>query len=402
MVLDGVGDLPSRKLNGKTPLEAATKPNLDHLASFSRAGCTKIAGEIAPESDVGVFAVLGFDPYEFHVERGALEAEGAGMRFKKGWLAVRANFATSDESGKKLFDRRVGRSLSTREARELEREINWKVKLGGAKFVFKATVAHRAVLVLKASGLRKEISNVDPAYSKKGALSNAEEKFEMIVPKCGALVYGAEKAAALVNEFVEKAHGVLQESKVNKKRIAKGLLPANAVLLRDAETELLEPPNIYGKIRWALLADMPLEVGIAKLVKMKIISLPSPSFSASDYPVRAKKTLDALKKFDAVYVHLKGPDLFGHDGDATGKKKCIEEIDRFYFGPLLEKLDLRKTRVLVTADHCTVSDKAAHTADSVPYMITGMGKTGGKFEERYCRKTKPIPAKSLMPMLLGS
>ncbi|MFH0922554.1 MAG: phosphoglycerate mutase, partial [Candidatus Micrarchaeota archaeon] len=121
VVLDGASDLPSPQLNGRTPLEAARKPNLDKLAAISKTGCAKIAGDLSPESDVGVFAVLGFDPYEFHVGRGALEAHGIGMRFKNGWLGIRANFATGDESGKKLFDRRVGRNLSTREAKLLEK-----------------------------------------------------------------------------------------------------------------------------------------------------------------------------------------------------------------------------------------------------------------------------------------
>jgi 2,3-bisphosphoglycerate-independent phosphoglycerate mutase len=270
--------------------------------------------------------------------------------------------------------------------------------LTNAHFVFRATVAHRGVFLIKASGLSKNISNVDPAYSKKNGLSNAEEKFEMIVPECVALAKGAEKSAALVNEFVEKSHLVLQESKVNEKRLAKGLLPANVILLRDAETHLKKPPVKFKN--WAILADMPLEVGIGKLLRMKIVPVETPTFTARDYPARVKQTLATLKKFDCVYVHLKGPDLFGHDGDAIGKTKCIEDIDRVYFGPLLKKLDLKKTRVLVTSDHTTACVKAAHTSDSVPFIITTNEKTGGKYDETHCRKKKPIKASELMPMLL--
>jgi len=398
VVLDGASDLPSPDLNGKTPLETARAPNLGRLAAISETGCAKIAGNLAPESDVGVFAVLGFDPYEFHVGRGALEAYGAGMRFKNGWLGLRANFATSDASGRKLLDRRVGRNLTTREAKLLEREVSEKVRLDKAKFVFRATVAHRAVLLFKASGLSRKISNTDPAYTMKGGLSSAEEKFEMRVLRCVALAKEAQKSAALVNEFVEKSHWVLQESKINKKRVSKGLLPANVILLRDAETRLKKPPSRFKN--WAILADMPLEVGIGKLLEMKILPVATPTFTATDYPPRVKKTLAALKKFECVYVHLKGPDLFGHDGDAVGKTKCIEDIDRVYFGPLLKKLDLKNTRLLVTSDHTTACVKAAHTADSVPFLITSGGKTGGKYDEAHCRRKKAIAASELMPMLL--
>jgi 2,3-bisphosphoglycerate-independent phosphoglycerate mutase len=401
VVLDGVGDLPCKALGGKTPLESVKKPNLDYLASQSKTGCINIAGDIAPESDVGVFSVLGFDPKKHPVGRGALEASGAGMKFEDGWLAVRANFATSDDTGKILLDRRVGRNLSTPEAKLLEKELNSKVRMS-VPFVFKATVAHRGVVIFKTNGVSKRISNTDPAYVMKGMLAHAQVKFEMRVMECKPLdeTREAKKAAVLVNEFTEKAHEVLQDCKVNEKRKGEGKKIANAILLRDAETNLAKPPNIYGKTRWALLADMPLEVGIAKLVGMSVVSLPTPSFGASDYPIRARKTVEALKKFDAVYVHLKGPDLFAHDGETLGKKKSIEEIDEFYFGPLLKKIDLKEVRVAVTADHCTPCDLKAHSADSVPYLISGLG-SGGIFDETHCRKFKVEPAQGLMKMLLG-
>ena len=402
VVLDGVGDLPCRALGGKTPLESAKKPNLDRLAGQSKTGCLNIAGKIAPESDVGVFSVLGFDPEKEQFGRGALEAVGAGFKWKNGWLGIRANFCTTDAGGRKLLDRRVARTLTTPEAKKLEIEINSKVKMS-ERFKFEATIAHRAVLVFKTNGgVSKRISHTDPAYVVRGNLTHAQSKFEMKVAECKPLEKTAEavKSALLVNEFTDKAHGVLQHSLVNAKRISKGLLPANGILLRDAETRLVKPKSIFSREEWALLADMPLEVGIAKLVGMHVLKLPFPSFSASDYPIRAKKTIEALKKFDGVYVHLKGPDLFGHDGDTLGKKKSIEEIDKFYFGNLLKEIDLDEVRIAVTADHSTPCELKSHSADSVPYLVTGLG-SGGRFGERHCRAKKVEPARKLMKMLAG-
>ncbi len=400
VILDGGGDRACRALKGKTPLEAARKPNLDYLASVSKTGCINIAGKIAPESDVGVFSVLGFNPAKHQVGRGALEASGANVRFNGGWLGVRANFATGDSTGRKILDRRVGRDLTTPEARSLAAELNSKVKLG-VPFQFKATVAHRGVLVLKTGGVSKRISNTDPAYVIRGNLTDAQEKFEMRVLDCEPLDKTREalKSARLVNDFTYKAHKVLQFSSVNKRRARSGKKVANVILLRDAETHLRKPPDIYGKMRWAFLADMPLEVGITKLVGMTVVRLPLPTFGASDYPIRARKTLEALKKFDGVYVHLKGPDLFAHDGDAIGKLGSIEEIDEFYFGNLLKKLDLNEVRVAVTGDHSTPCDMKAHSADSVPYLITGLGE-GGAFDETHCRAKKVEPARNLMKKLL--
>ncbi|MEW5955389.1 MAG: alkaline phosphatase family protein [Candidatus Micrarchaeota archaeon] len=407
VILDGLGDLPCRDLGGKTPLEAAHTPYLDALAKKSTAGMLRIAGNIAPESDVGVFSVLGYDPFKYHVGRGALEAYGIDAGFRNGMLGLRANFATTDAEGTKIFDRRVGRHLGSTDAKALEKEINKKVRLTNASFVFRATLGHRGVLLIKSrEKLSAKISNTDPAYEIKKGLGSAKSVFEMRVQKSKPLERSAaaSRAAALVNEFTAKAHFVLEKSRVNARRKKRGLLPANEILLRDAETEVRRPPTLYGREKWAVLADMPLEIGIGKLIGMNVIHAPPPTFTASDYATRAGKTLALLKKFDGVYVHIKGPDLFGHDGDATGKMKSIEDIDRFFFAPLLKKLNLTKTRMAVTADHSTPCKIKAHSSDPVPFLTAGAGVFGkgvSKFGESACRKKGVKQGPWLMHQLLS-
>lgn len=407
VILDGLGDLPCRDLGGKTPLEAARTPALDSLASRAKTGMLRIAGDVAPESDVGVFSVLGYNPFKYHVGRGALEAFGINAGFRKGMLGLRANFATTDSKGTKIFDRRVGRHLGSTDAKALEKELNKKVRLTNASFVFRATLGHRGVLLINSrEKLSAKISNTDPAYEIKQGLGSAKSVFEMRVQKSKPSERGAAavRAAALVNEVTEKAHAVLEKSEVNARRKKRGLLPANELLLRDAETEIRRPPKLYGKEKWAILADMPLEIGIGKLIGMKVIRAPPPTFTASDYEGRARKTLALLKKFDGVYVHIKGPDLFGHDGDAVGKRKSVDDIDRFFFKPLLKKLDLSSTRVAVTADHSTPCELKAHSNNPVPFLITGAGvfeKGVSKFGEKECMKNGVKPGPWLMRQLLS-
>jgi len=399
VVLDGAGDRPCRELGGKTPLEAAEKPVMDSLARAGIVGLARIAGGLAPESDAGVFSVLGFDPFKYHVGRGALEALGT-IGFRNGWLGLRANFATSDESGEKLVDRRVGRSLSTREAKQLEKEINKKIRLAGASFRFHATVGHRGVLVIKSRGLSKRISNTDPAYTVKKGLGAAEAAFEMRIKECVPLDSTGKKSAALVNEFTRKAHEVLEKSRVNLKRREKNLLPANTILLRDAETRVKTPPE--SRREWAIIADMPLEVGIGKLTGMTVLPIPPPAYTARDYSVRAKKTLAALKKFSFTYVHIKGPDLYGHDGDALGKRKCIEDIDKYFFKPLLKK-GIPADRVLVTADHATPCSLKAHGPDPVPFLAAGKKIFGRNlaFSEKNGKKGPFVEGRELLGILTG-
>ena len=161
----------------------------------------------------------------------------------------------------------------------------------------------------------------------------------------------------------------------------------------------------YGR-NWALLADMPLEIGIGGLAGMSLVRLPLPTFTAGDYGVRVEKTLAALKKFDCLYIHIKGPDLFGHDGDYLGKKQCIEEIDKFFFAPLLEKIGLKNVVIAVTADHSTPCGMKGHSGDPVPFIISG-GKVKADFVERfgesYCRNGGfgTIKGSELMKKLMG-
>src|SRR5919109_1968942 len=177
--LDGLGDDPIPELGDRTPLEAAATPFLDSLARNGSSGTVVTVGEgIAPESDIAVFAILGYDPREEHPGRGVVEAVGCGMDFRDGDLAYRVNFATADWP--RILDRRVGRDLSSEEAQALALEVNRKLKLPSATFELRATIEHRGALVIRddVAPLSADVSNTDPAYRKDGSLGVALETFE--------------------------------------------------------------------------------------------------------------------------------------------------------------------------------------------------------------------------------
>lgn len=393
VVMDGLGDRPVAELGGKTPLEAAHTPALDSLAAKGSGGMLRVIEGVAPESDAAVLTLLGYDPHKYYTGRGPLEGFGTGVDFKEGMLALRCNFATTS-GGHNLLDRRAGRTLTSKEAAALAAAVNKKVKLTGAAFKFYASVAHRGVLVISSGSgkLSANITNTDPAYEVRNgiphALSSFEKKVKTAVPLDNASA--SIRAAGLVNEFTEKAFAVMEAHPVNTSRRKKGLLPANTIICRDAGNRLPPLYNLskrYGK-KWALLADMPLEIGIGGLAGMEIVKLPLPKFTAADFKVRLKKTVAALRKFDCLYIHIKGPDLFGHDGDFLGKKKCIEDADKYFFSPLLGEIDPANTVIAVTADHSTPCEMKGHSDDPVPFIISG-GKVKADFVERfgesYCR-----------------
>src|SRR5437870_802916 len=374
VVLDGAS---GRIGSTKSPLEAASTPNLDALAERAGMGRMYTVGEgIAPESDAGVFSLLGYDPLETHLSRGLVEALGAGIEFHDGDLALRAGFATVKAN--KLVDRRAGRNLSTPEAQELGAALNRELHLkSGRRFVFKPTVGHRAVVVFRADGIQfsSNISNFDPAYVRKGNISLAQPGMkEYDIPRCEPLD-GSDEAvvtAALVNEFGFKARKILTNHPANEERRRKGMVPANFVLMRDAGTS---KPQVQGfQAKWGLdplmIADLPAELGIGRLLGMDVREL-EPGTRPDDYRKRAELVLDSVGKHGFVYVHLKGPDEPGHDGLFDLKKERIEEIDKGFFSVLAKSPRLKDLVAAVTCDHSTPVEDKGHSDDPVPVLVSG-------------------------------
>ena len=385
VILDGLGDDPLPQLGGRTPLEAARTPLLDRLASEGRNGYVTTVGEgIAPESDIAVFSILGYDPHEHHTGRGPLEAVGAGLDVKEGDLAYRVNFATVEReaNGWAIADRRVGRDLSSEEAHALADEVQQNVRIPGAAFEFRATIGHRGVLVLRSDEgpLSAEVENSDPAYGRQGALGVALETFDNhvvhVTPVAGHEGDpAAQRAARLTNEWLAASYEVLAASETNKARAAAGKLPGNFILTRDGGDHLPDLVPFKEKFgpEMGCFVEMPVELGIARLTGMGIVEAPTGIPPQEQYGQWAALALEAIEGYDGLYIHIKGPDVPAHDGDYDAKIASIEEIDSLFFAPLLDSLDLRRTIVAVTADHSTSCARKAHTDGPVPLLISGGG-----------------------------
>jgi 2,3-bisphosphoglycerate-independent phosphoglycerate mutase len=395
VILDGLGDRPVAALGGRTPLEAASTPYLDRLAAAGQQGLVTTVGEdIAPESDVAVMAILGYDPTVYHAGRGPLEALGAGLLFGAGDLAMRGNFATGGD-GRAIRDRRVGRNLTSEEARALGEAVTAGVRLEStpATVVVAATIAHRCAVVFHpAQGkLSAQVSNTDPAYARVGGLGVARTTFKEEVEDCVPLDGSAEAktSAALVNEFTWKARAILDAHPVNARRRADGKLPGNLILVRDGGDHLPQIPSMRERFGVTLgcFVEMPVERGIARFLGMGIVEVPHrpTATRAETYQAWARRAIDVLPQYDGLYLHLKGPDEPGHDGDPEQKRRVIEEIDAHFFGALAPGFDPGTTIVAVTADHATPCEVKGHAADPVPLLISGGGVVpdgAGRYTER--------------------
>jgi len=373
VVIDGMADLPCKQLEDKTPLEAANKPNLDYLASRGSLGYVyTIAENNVPESDGAILSLLGNNPTLS--TRGQLEAIGAGIELQRGDLALRVNFATIDNlESENIIDRRAGRTLTTKEAIILAKAINSNVKLP-CQFIFKPTVQHRGVLVLK-GGFSDNITNTDPAYRVKGKFELRDKiKFSEPLDEDENTKYTAN----IVNEFVEQSYKILDSHPVNQNRRKRGLMPANIILTRDAG---IEKPIVNKLTNWCCIAYMPLEKGIAKAAGMGLFSFNYPALrnydvyrnlydglnTAINFSIKVLKSQH--KKYDYAYIHFKETDVPGHDNKPQEKKAMIELIDKRFFSFIRNFCEKYKIKLAVTADHATPCRLKSHSSDPVPLLV---------------------------------
>jgi 2,3-bisphosphoglycerate-independent phosphoglycerate mutase len=386
IVLDGLGDRPHPTTGDRSPVESAATPNLDRLTAHGALGEVVVIGPgIAPESDAGVFALLGYDPVHDSPGRGVLEALGVEVPLGPEDVALRLNFATVDGDGT-VLDSRVGRSLGTNESTELARGLTGANLLAseGIRAEVRATVGHRGVLwlhPLSGGRLSPEISNADPFYEKVGGMGQARrpEAAKILEVRPTDPSPEAARTAAGVNLFLARASIFLAGHRVNARRALSGKKVANGLLVRNAGALPAHPPQSFQEkygIRGGAVTEMPVERGIARVLGLEDRYVgPMGADRDAGYRERAKVTRELLTRCPFVYVHLKGPDEPGHDGNALLKKEIVEAIDRSFFGPFLEGLDLAHARLAVTADHATPCVLKGHSDDPVPFLLCGEGVT---------------------------
>ena len=275
--------------------------------------------------------------------------------------------------------------MTTEEAQILAKALN-KIKLP-CKFVFEATVQHRAVLVLK-GGFSDSVLGNDSTYLQ--GKSHGEVKIK--VCKATDDDENSQYTVNILNEFLEKAYEVLKDHPINKTRKEKGLLPANYLLVRGAG---IENPKLKQYKKWASITYMPLEIGFSQASGMGVFSFEYPKLKNLDayenlYEGLAKackfsvKVLKKIyKKFDYVYIHFKETDLPGHDNKPLEKKTMIEYIDKTFFKFVRKFAPPKSIKVVVTADHSTPCKLKAHSADPVPVLFYNNSNLK---EKRFCEK----------------
>ena len=372
LVIDGLGGLPHPE-TGKTELDSARKPNLNCIARESLCGLIDpVSPGITPGSAPGHLAIFGYDPVQYHIGRGVLEALGIDVDLKPDDIAARGNFCTVDEEGI-ITHRRAGR-ISTDKNTVLCRLLS-DITIQGAEISVLPVKEHRFVLILRGKALSPELGDSDPQQ-----IGKAPRKIEALSPQ-------ARETAKIANEFVKQAGSLLR-----------GQTPANMVLLRgfSRRPEIPSITEIY-KLKPAAIATYPMYRGLARLVGMKI--LPGGESIADE--------LNSLHRhyarYDFFFVHFKNTDARGEDGDFPAKVQAIQELD----SALPNLLSLNPDVLIVTGDHSTPATLAMHSWHPVPFMLKSKWCRPDdvtEFSERACLAggMGRFPATEIMPLAMAN
>ena len=383
LVLDGLGDLPNPDQGLRTPLEAARTPNLDRIAPAAALGrILPVAPGVTPGSGPGHLALFGYDPIETVVGRGVLEALGAGIELQKGDVAARANFCTVGGDGI-VTDRRAGRIATEVCAKLVERLQREIARIEDVELILKTGMGHRFVAVLRGPGLGDGVSDADPHHE--GArIPHAAPR---AAADAAAPTPGAEKSARIVNAFVQRAGEVLKNDH-----------PANAVLLRGLSAR----PHLPGyaerfKLRAAAIAAYPMYRGVAQLAGMSV--LPVGDTPAAAFAAVQQRWGD----FDFFFIHIKGTDMAGEDGNFKAKVESIETVDQ----ALPALLSLAPDVLCMTGDHSTPVIVKGHSWHPVPVLVHARwcgADQSRHFDEKQARTGSlgTFASRDLMAVLLAN
>ncbi len=335
VVADGLGGLP-REPGGQTELEAATTPHLDDLATRGILGSSlPILPGISPGSGPGHLALFGYDPLQYVIGRGALEATGIGFELEDGDVAIRCNFCTLDADGN-ISDRRAGR-IPTEESAPLAVRLR-EVKVPGVEIFVEPVREHRFVVVLRAAGgLAGQVRDTDPQATGVPPLDPVADD------------PASERTAEIAREFLRQAKQLLADQPKANFHTMRGFAE---------KPQLPSYREVYG-LRAAAIAVYPMYKGLARLVGMDIVG---EAQTLNDQ-------MDVLKAswndYDFFFLHYKYTDSTGEDGNFEAKVQRIEELDAAM--PRIHALNPEV--LIVTGDHSTPAYLKSHSWHPVPTLL---------------------------------
>lgn len=356
MLGDGMADYPIEELGGRTPLEAAKKPNIDRLAQHGELGMVKTVPEgLKPGSDVANLSAMGYNPLQCYTGRSPLEAVSIGIQMADTDVAFRCNLVTlSDETDyedKTMVDYSSG-EITTEEAAELIRAVDEAFRT--EQILFYPGISYRHCMIWHDGPVGLDLT---PPHD------ISDRKVTEYLPKNPVIL-----------DLMKRSYEVLKDHPVNRARMERGLNPANSIWLWGEGTRpgVSRFEDTYG-VKASVISAVDLIKGIGICAGMKVIEVEGATGNIdTNFSGKGEAALQTLLEGqDLVYIHVEAPDECGHHGDLEGKIRAIELIDEEIVGPLLEGLEKagEEYSILVMPDHPTPIAIKTHISDPIPYLL---------------------------------
>jgi len=352
---DGMGDWPCDELGGKTPLEAAHKPNMDLIATRGTLGLVQTIPEgMPPGSDVGTMTMMGYDPKRYHTGRAPIEAASMGIAMGSNDVVFRMNLVSlKDEAGATLMNDFTSGHITSEEGARIVADLREQLARDGIEFF--NGVSYRHLMVWR-GGPRS--TKLTPPHDITG------KSIEGQMPEGE----GAERLLALM----KKSQEIMRDHPVNQKRRADGKTEATCAWFWGQGTRPAVPTlkDRFG-LEGSVISAVDLVNGVGRLAGLEVITVPGATgFLDTDYAAKGRYGLKSLEHKDFLLLHIEAPDEAGHMGRADLKKEAIERIDELILGPMLAGLArMGEFRLLLQPDHATPSKIKTHSSEPVPFAI---------------------------------
>jgi 2,3-bisphosphoglycerate-independent phosphoglycerate mutase len=360
---DGMADWPCEELGGKTPLEAAHKPNMDLIATHGRLGLvTTIPAGMPPGSDVGTMTMLGYDPARYHTGRAPIEAASQGISLGPDDVVFRMNLVSlrPGTDGTTMMDDFSSGHISSGEAATIVSDIRRELAGGGIEFFNGVSYRHLMVWRSGPSSMR-----LTPPHDITG------KPIQPYLP--------AGEGAERLNTIMRRSLEILRDHPINGRRQAEGKTPATSVWFwgqgkRPAVPTLKARFGVDGSV----ISAVDLVNGLGRLAALNVITVPGATgFLDTDYGAKAQYGLESLKTRDFLLLHIEAPDEAGHMGRPDLKVEALERIDQLILGPMLRELPaLGDFTLLLMPDHSTPSKLKTHSNEPVPFAILKSDELG--------------------------